>query len=125
MAPLTRSWARQSAGWLWLAEKLTLAQDLYNFQVSLQKIDSMRVGGKFVDSEGNKPSGQLVLLYLLRRCYGLIYRCDAARHDTLTPQPHVLVRAHLRGAAADRQQAHDRQALSARGRALRRTLRPS
>jgi len=58
-----------------LTHRWTLREtDLYNFQVSLQKIDSMRVGGKFVDSEGNKPSGQLVLLYLLRRCYGLIYR---------------------------------------------------
>lgn len=52
----------------------------------------MRVDGKFVDSDGNRPSGQYVrhfmlsldmgeadhsmqvLLYLLRRCYGLIYR---------------------------------------------------
>lgn len=53
----------------------------------------MRVDGKFVDAEGDRPSGQYVrpcleeddplianawltkvLLYLLRRCYGLIYR---------------------------------------------------
>lgn len=34
----------------------------------------MRIDGKFVDSEGNRPPGQYVLLYLLRRCYGLIYR---------------------------------------------------
>lgn len=33
-------------------------KDLYNFQVSLQEIDNMRVDGKFVDSEGNKPPGQ-------------------------------------------------------------------
>ena len=53
----------------------------------------MRVDGQFVDSDGNRPAGQYVsallhivhrsvsnvffgqvLLYLLRRCYGLIYR---------------------------------------------------
>ncbi|KAF9005994.1 hypothetical protein BDQ17DRAFT_1467113 [Cyathus striatus] len=48
--------------------------DLWNYSLSLQEIDRMRVDGKFVDSEGNRPSGQYVLLYLLRRCYGLIYR---------------------------------------------------
>jgi len=48
--------------------------DLWNYSLSLQEIDKMRIDGKFVDSEGNRPSGQYVLLYLLRRCYGLIYR---------------------------------------------------
>ncbi|EPQ56789.1 hypothetical protein GLOTRDRAFT_128320 [Gloeophyllum trabeum ATCC 11539] len=48
--------------------------DLWNYSLSLQEIDKMRVDGKFVDSEGNRPEGQYVLLYLLRRCYGLIYR---------------------------------------------------
>ncbi|KAF9480504.1 hypothetical protein BDN70DRAFT_877487 [Pholiota conissans] len=48
--------------------------DLWNYSLSLQEIDKMRVDGKFVDSEGNRPTGQYVLLYLLRRCYGLIYR---------------------------------------------------
>jgi len=47
--------------------------DLWNYSLSLQEIDKMRVDGKFVDSEGNRPSGQYVLLYLLRRCHGLIY----------------------------------------------------
>ena len=48
-------------------EKLTLTHrwtlretDLYNFQVSLQEIDRMRVNGKFVDADGNKPHGQRV-----------------------------------------------------------------
>ncbi|KAF8478777.1 hypothetical protein JB92DRAFT_3085999 [Gautieria morchelliformis] len=36
--------------------------DLWNYSLSLREIDKMRVDGKFV------------LLYLLRRCYGLIYR---------------------------------------------------
>ncbi|KAG8926097.1 hypothetical protein FRC03_009545 [Tulasnella sp. 419] len=48
--------------------------DLWNYETALREIDKMRVDGKFVDSEGNKPEGQYVLLYLLRRCYGLIYR---------------------------------------------------
>ncbi|KAJ3517753.1 hypothetical protein NLJ89_g305 [Agrocybe chaxingu] len=48
--------------------------DLWNYSLSLQEIDKMRVDGNFLDTEGNRPSGQYVLLYLLRRCYGLIYR---------------------------------------------------
>ncbi|GAA98388.1 uncharacterized protein L969DRAFT_93017 [Mixia osmundae IAM 14324] len=64
---------------LTLTHRWTLREtDLYNYQISLQEIDSMRVDGRFVDSEGNKPDGQLVLLYLLRRCYGLIYRLMAS-----------------------------------------------
>ncbi|CAH7688472.1 hypothetical protein BY996DRAFT_6949290 [Phakopsora pachyrhizi] len=60
---------------LTLTHRWTLREtDLYNFQVSLQELDAMRVDGKFVDAEGNKPEGQFALLYLLRRCYGLIYR---------------------------------------------------
>lgn len=52
--------------------------DLWNYQVTLKEIDRLRVDGKFVDSEGKQPEGQLVLLYLLRRCYGLIYRLVAS-----------------------------------------------
>lgn len=37
-----------------------LTQDLYNYQMALQEIDNMRVEGKFRDSEGNVPEGQLV-----------------------------------------------------------------
>jgi hypothetical protein len=66
--------------------------DLYNYSLSLQEIDKMRIDGKFVDADGNRPPGQYVsgpfpfslflvinwgvqvLLYLLRRCYGLIYQ---------------------------------------------------
>jgi len=52
--------------------------DLWNYTQSLQEIDKMRVDGKFVDTEGHQPEGQYVLLYLLRRCYGLIYRLLAS-----------------------------------------------
>ena len=65
--------------------------DLWNYSLSLQEIDKMRVDGKFLNAEGVRPDGQYVsrsvfvvdftvdsfgqvLLYLLRRCYGLIYR---------------------------------------------------
>ena len=34
--------------------------DLWNYSMSLQEIDKMRVDGKFVDSEGNRPEGQYV-----------------------------------------------------------------
>ncbi|KAG0699940.1 hypothetical protein DFH29DRAFT_1057516, partial [Suillus ampliporus] len=58
-----------------LTHRWTLREtDLYNYSMSLHEIDKMRIDGKFVDTEGNRPPGQYVLLYLLRRCYGLIYR---------------------------------------------------
>lgn len=62
-----------------LTHRWTLREtDLYNYQMALQEIDRMRVDGKFRDSEGNTPKGQIVLLYLLRRCYGLCYRLMAS-----------------------------------------------
>ncbi|TRM60758.1 hypothetical protein BD626DRAFT_503769 [Schizophyllum amplum] len=66
---------RQELEGLVLTHRWSLREtDLWNYSLSLQEIDKMRVDGKFVDQEGNRPSGQYVLLYLLRRCYGLIYR---------------------------------------------------
>ncbi|KAK9464637.1 hypothetical protein V1512DRAFT_212744 [Lipomyces arxii] len=60
---------------LMLTHKWTLREtDLYNFQQKLQVIDDKRVNGVFLDEEGNVPAGQTILLYLLRRCYALIYR---------------------------------------------------
>ncbi|QRV88812.1 hypothetical protein RhiJN_16830 [Ceratobasidium sp. AG-Ba] len=62
-----------------LTHRWTLREtDLWNYSQALQEIDKMRVNGKFVDAEGNVPSGQYVLLYLLRRCYGLIHRLLSA-----------------------------------------------
>ncbi len=44
-----------------LTHRWTLREtDLWNYSLSLQEIDKMRVEGKFVDSEGNRPSGQYV-----------------------------------------------------------------
>jgi hypothetical protein len=86
--------------------------DLWNYSLSLQEIDKMRVEGKFTDSEGNKPTGQYVgsfgqcklakktdfgyhqvLLYLLRRCYGLIYRLLSSSEpvsEELMPIVHII-----------------------------------
>lgn len=49
--------------------------DLFNYQKELQKIDDLRVDGKFRNSS-NEPytKGQTMLLYLLRRCYAIIYK---------------------------------------------------
>ncbi|BGO92623.1 hypothetical protein NBRC10512_008171 [Rhodotorula toruloides] len=58
-----------------LTHRWTLREtDLYNYQNELARVDALRVDGKFRDADGNVPEGQLVLLYLLRRCYGLCYR---------------------------------------------------
>ncbi|KDQ61670.1 hypothetical protein JAAARDRAFT_66748 [Jaapia argillacea MUCL 33604] len=66
---------RQELESLVLTHRWSLREtDLWNYSLSLQEIDKMRIDGKFVDSEGDRPDGQYVLLYLLRRCYGLIYR---------------------------------------------------
>lgn len=44
-----------------LTHRWTLREtDLWNYSLSLQEIDRMRVDGKFVDSEGNRPAGQYV-----------------------------------------------------------------
>jgi len=38
--------------------------DLWNYTLSLQEIDKMRVDGKFVDLEKNIPQGQYVSIFL-------------------------------------------------------------
>ncbi|KAJ4473646.1 hypothetical protein J3R30DRAFT_3406546 [Lentinula aciculospora] len=72
-----------------LTHRWTLREtDLWNYSLSLQEIDKMRVDGKFLDPEGNRPASQYVLLYLLRRCYGLIYRLLSSSEpvsEELTP----------------------------------------
>lgn len=39
--------------------------DLFNYSLSLQEIDKMRVDGKFMDSEGNRPPGQYVSCFII------------------------------------------------------------
>ncbi|CDK28857.1 unnamed protein product [Kuraishia capsulata CBS 1993] len=50
--------------------------DLFNYERTLQGIDNQRVNGKFVsEKDGSTPTkGQSILLYLLRRCYAIIYK---------------------------------------------------
>lgn len=44
-----------------LTHRWTLREtDLWNYSLSLQEIDEMRIDGKFVDSEGQTPAGQYV-----------------------------------------------------------------
>jgi len=51
-----------------LTHRWTLREtDLFNYSLSLQEVDKMRIDGKFVDSEGNQPSGQYVCLVTLTR----------------------------------------------------------
>lgn len=53
--------------------------DLWNYSLSLQEIDKMRVDGKFHDQDGNRPSGQYVcrLHHFVLRMRELIFwdRC--------------------------------------------------
>lgn len=39
--------------------------DLWNYSLSLQEIDKMRVDGKFVDADGNRPPGQYARTFYL------------------------------------------------------------
>ncbi|KAH8550871.1 hypothetical protein BGW37DRAFT_496268 [Umbelopsis sp. PMI_123] len=56
-----------------LTHQWTLREtDLYTFQQQLQEIEKLRVGGKFLDAEGNVPEGQTLLNFLLRACYRLM-----------------------------------------------------
>lgn len=49
--------------------------DLYTYQKNLQELDDLRVDGKFPTKDQAKTNkGQSVLLYLLRRCYAIIYK---------------------------------------------------
>ncbi|CAG8613187.1 1382_t:CDS:2, partial [Paraglomus brasilianum] len=52
--------------------------DLWSYQMQLNEIDGMRVNGQFYDDQGNVASGQKVLLYLLHRCYRLVYKILSA-----------------------------------------------
>ena len=60
---------------LTLTHRWTLREtDLYHYQTQLLEIDNKRGdSGKFEDAEGKVGEGQTVLLYMLRRCYALLY----------------------------------------------------
>ncbi|GAB5588449.1 hypothetical protein Unana1_03349 [Umbelopsis nana] len=58
---------------LYLTQRWTLREtDLYTFQLQLQEIEKLRVGGKFLDAEGKVPDGQTLVNFLLRACYRLM-----------------------------------------------------
>ncbi|CAG8436392.1 2704_t:CDS:2 [Ambispora gerdemannii] len=62
-------------------EKLTITHrwtiretDLWIYQKQLSEIDGTRTDGNFYDEKGNSLKGQTVLLYLLHKCYHIVYR---------------------------------------------------
>lgn len=59
-----------------LTHRWTLREtDLYYFQSQLLEIDNRRgPSGKFENDDGKAGEGQTVLLYMLRRCYALLYQ---------------------------------------------------
>lgn len=63
---------------LMITRRWTLREtDLFQYQKRLSAIDSIRVNGKFPTNDSNISSnskGQSILLYLLRRCYTIIYK---------------------------------------------------
>ncbi|CAG8689894.1 22628_t:CDS:2, partial [Dentiscutata erythropus] len=59
--------------------------DLWSYQLQLAKIDSMRKDGKFYDDEGNIPEGQATLLYLLHKCYRLVYKLLSSSEPIAEP----------------------------------------
>ncbi|KAJ1983788.1 hypothetical protein H4R33_004623 [Dimargaris cristalligena] len=65
---------KQSLEKLVLTHRWTMREtDLWSYQVQLDEIDKMRKDGKFYDADGNVPAGQMVIHFLLHRCYHLIY----------------------------------------------------
>ena len=63
---------------LMITRRWTLREtDLFTYQKRLSAVDAKRINGKFPTSDGTVASnskGQSILLYLLRRCYTIIYK---------------------------------------------------
>ncbi|CAJ0826262.1 22031_t:CDS:2 [Entrophospora sp. SA101] len=69
-----------------LTHRWTLREtDLWMYQIQLTEIDNMRKDGKFYDKDGNVPEGQTVLLYLLHKCYRLIYKLLSSSEPIAEP----------------------------------------
>lgn len=67
--------------------------DLWNYSLSLREIDKMRVDGKFVDAEGNRPTGQYVSSSIT---YISLWRSDRlARPSGLVVPPTSMLWPHL------------------------------
>ncbi|KAG9325171.1 hypothetical protein KVV02_002025 [Mortierella alpina] len=57
-----------------LTQRWTLREtDLWQYQMRLNEISTLRKNGKFVDREGNVEEGQALLNFMLHKCYRLIY----------------------------------------------------
>lgn len=48
--------------------------DLYSYQRNLQTIEKIREDGKFAELTKDWPKAQLIILYLVRRCYAILYK---------------------------------------------------
>ena len=60
---------------LLITHRWTLREtDLYTYQKNLQTIDDLRVSDKFTELTKDAPEAQSIILYLLRRCYAIIYK---------------------------------------------------
>ncbi|EJS41512.1 YPL260W [Saccharomyces arboricola H-6] len=59
---------------LMITRRWTLREtDLFSYQKKLNEIDNKRINGKF-PTKTQDSKGQSILLYLLRRCYAIIYK---------------------------------------------------
>ena len=59
---------------LMITRRWTLREtDLFSYQKKLNEIDNKRINGKF-PTKSQDSKGQSILLYLLRRCYAIIYK---------------------------------------------------
>ncbi|CCD25184.1 Cub1p NDAI_0E03670 [Naumovozyma dairenensis CBS 421] len=73
---------------LMITRRWTLREtDLFTYQKKLGEIDNLRVKGKF-PSKSSDSKGQFIILYLLRRCYAIIYKlleCSEPVSESLQP----------------------------------------
>ncbi|OMJ28535.1 UPF0662 protein [Smittium culicis] len=49
------------------------AREMYPYQMKLFSIDSLRVGGRFLDDDKNVPEGQGIIMSLLSECYDIMH----------------------------------------------------
>ncbi|KAF9437929.1 hypothetical protein BGZ76_010472 [Entomortierella beljakovae] len=57
-----------------LTQRWTLREtDLWQYEIQLHEISSLRTNGKFVDKDGNIQEGQALLNFMLHKSYRLIY----------------------------------------------------
>lgn len=60
---------------LLITHRWTLREtDLYTYQRNLQTIDALCKSGQFNDLTKDSPKAQSIILYLLRRCYAILYK---------------------------------------------------